>query len=229
VKKHGGKNWVAIAALVPGRTKLQCKSRWRNALNSIMNRVTGRKGKWEEDEDIKLKDAVQKLGSSNWAATTALVPSRTHIQCRSRWHDALDPNNDRVNGCTATWKDDEDIKLMDAVQKHSGKNWVALAAPVSGRTKIQCRNRWCSALEPSIDRTTGRTGNWEEDEDAKLKAAVQTYGGKSWVAIAALVPGRTKLQCKNRWRAFDSSIDRLGGRTGEWKEEDDITLASAVE
>jgi hypothetical protein len=53
-------------------------------------------------------------------------------------------------------------------------------------------------VDASIDGTTGRTGTWTEDEDIKLKDAVQMHGGKNWIAIAALVPGRTKSQCNSR-------------------------------
>jgi hypothetical protein len=34
----------------------------------------------------------------------------------------------------------------------------------------------------------------------KLKAALQIHGGKDWAAVAALVPGRTRIQCHSRWR-----------------------------
>jgi hypothetical protein len=50
-----------------------------------IDQMTGSTGKWKEDEDIKLKDAVQKLSSNNW------VPSQTQIQCKYRWYDALNP------------------------------------------------------------------------------------------------------------------------------------------
>jgi hypothetical protein len=43
-------------------------------------------------------------------------------------------------------------------------------------------------------------GKWSEEEDIKLKDAVQTHGGKDWVAIAKLVPRRTKKQCWSRWQ-----------------------------
>jgi hypothetical protein len=33
VQTHGGKDWAAIAALVPSRTKIQCHDRWHNALD----------------------------------------------------------------------------------------------------------------------------------------------------------------------------------------------------
>jgi hypothetical protein len=42
-------------------------------------------------------------------------------------------------------------------------------------------------LDPGIDLANGRTGKWAEDEDIKLKDAVQIHGGKEWIAITALV------------------------------------------
>jgi hypothetical protein len=47
-------------------------------------------------------------------------------------------------------------------------------------------------LGSQIDQMTGCAGTWKEDENIKLKGAVQTHGGKNWVAIAALVPDRRK-------------------------------------
>jgi hypothetical protein len=106
-----------------------------------------------------------------------------------------------MNGHTGgKWTGIEDSKLRDAVEKHGDKDWAAVALLVSGRTKIKCYNRWFEALDPSINRTKRRTGKWPADEDSKLKTAVETHGGKDWAAIALLVPGRTKIQCHNRWR-----------------------------
>jgi hypothetical protein len=68
------------------------------------------------------------------------------------------------------------------------------------------------------------TGSWTPEEDAKLHSAFTNTGtckkkyGKEyktdWGAIIALLPGRTKYQCYDRWHnAFDSSIDWAKGRT----------------
>jgi myb proto-oncogene protein len=96
------------------------------------------------------------------------------------------------------WVEDEDSMLKDAVQTHGDKNWAVL---VHGRTGKRCHNRWRSVLDPSIDRANGRTGKWTEDEDSKLREAVQMHGSKNWDAIAQLlVPGRTKIQCRSSWR-----------------------------
>jgi hypothetical protein len=203
-KKRWGKeyktDWVAVAALVPGRTNKQCNTRWHDALISNMDTTMARTRKWRADEDSKLKDAVQMHGGKDWGAIAALVSGRTKHQCNNRWREFLDPNIDRANGRTGKWTEDEDSKLKDAVQTRGGKNWGAIAALVPGRTNRQCSCRWHDVLDHSIDRENGRTGKWSEDEDNKLKDAVKTHGGKDWGLIAALVPGRMRLQCKNRWQ-----------------------------
>jgi hypothetical protein len=219
-------DWDAVAALVPGRTNLQCTNRWHYALDPSIVHLNKRTGKWVEDEDSKLKNAVQTHGGKNWDAIAALVPGRTKSQCGRRWKDVLDPSIDRANRITGTWTAVEDIKLEDAVQTHGGKNWDAIAALVPGRTKGQCYDRWKDALNPSIYRAIGRTGKWAEDEDIKLKDAVQTHGGQNWGAIAMLVPDRTKSQCQGRWkRVLDPAI----ARTGKWREDEDSKLKDAVQ
>jgi myb proto-oncogene protein len=115
------------------------------------------------------------------------------------------------------WTADEDSKLKDAVLTHGGMNWAAITSLVPGRTRIQCNDRWNKYLDPSIDWTTRRTGKWTPVEDSKLKDAVETHGDQNWYVIAALIPGRTKLQCRTRWQnAFDPSIGGASGRTGTW-------------
>jgi myb proto-oncogene protein len=211
VQTHGGKDWIAIATLVPGRTKLQCHSRWHTGL------ALGRTGKWSEEEDSKLKDAVQLHGGKDWVVIAALVPGRTRSQCYKRWHDFLDSSIDQANRLMGKWAEDEDSKLKVAVQAHGVKNWAAIATLIPGRTKIQCAYRWHSDLVYSTDGTTGRTGTWTEDELIILKDSVQTNGGKNWVAIAALVPGRTSIQCTKRWHMARclGSQHRQDGRTNK--------------
>jgi hypothetical protein len=175
--------------------------RWHDTVNQSIVLTDGRTGKWDEDEDSKLKDAVQTHGDNDWDAIAALIPGRTRKQCFYKWKDVLKQGIDRENGRSSQWTEDEDSKLKDAVKTHGGTNWDAIAALILGRTTSQCRHRWKNALNPSIALTAGRTGKWSEDEDTKLKDAVQTHGGKNWDAIALLVPGRTRIQCRSsRWK-----------------------------
>jgi hypothetical protein len=157
-------------------------------LDPYIDRTNERTGKSVEEEDIKLEDAVRKHGGKNWGAVAALVPGRTRKQCQNRWHDVMNPIVDRASGRTGEWVEDEFIKLKNAVQKHGGKDWAAITSLVPGRTRKECHRRWHYALNPSIDQMAGRTGKWAEDEDVKLKNAVQKLGSKNWFAITALIP-----------------------------------------
>jgi hypothetical protein len=78
-------DWIEIALLVPGRTKQQCRKRYHNALHPNIDRANIHTGKWTAAEDSKLKRATQTHGDKDWAAISALIPSRTKKQCSSRW------------------------------------------------------------------------------------------------------------------------------------------------
>jgi hypothetical protein len=234
VQTHGSNNWTTIAALVPGRTKNQCKDRWHHSLNSTgTDQTPGHAGKWTADEVKQLKDAVQRHGSNNWTRITALIPGRTKKQCTSRWHHFLNSTStDQTPGRIGKWTADEDAKLNDSVQRHGGKNWIAITALVPGRTKTQCNNRWHDALGPNVDRTSLATGKWNTDEDNQLKDALQRHGSNNWTRIAALVPGRSKIQCSSRWHnCLDSSnTDQTPGRTGiRWTADEDNQLKNAIQ
>ena len=105
-----------------------------------------------------------------------------------------------------------------------GRNLRAAAGP------NEKAMRWHDALDPSIDRANGRTGKWAEDEDIKLKDAVQTHGGKDWAAIAALVPGRTRKQCCRRWNnVFDPQPNASATREGGmWTRGEESKLTRAI-
>jgi hypothetical protein len=64
VKKHNGKNWGAITALVLGRTKIQCCARWHDNLRSKSDETIARKGPWTKEEVDILADACSK--KSQW-------------------------------------------------------------------------------------------------------------------------------------------------------------------
>jgi hypothetical protein len=213
VEKHGKDCWAVVAALVPDRTSIQCRNRWIYTLDP----ANGNTGRWKPEEDAKLTEAVKKHGK-NWVATAAMFSGRTKKQCRSRWTQALDP----ANGDKGKWKPEEDVKLTEAVKRHD-KDWVSVAAMVSGRTNQQCRSRWTQVLDPATGKNTGK---WTPGEDAKLTEAVHKHE-KDWVAVAAMVSGRTNQQCRSRWtQVLDPSIAKK--RAGEWTPEEDAKLTEAV-
>jgi hypothetical protein len=120
------------------------------------------------------------------------------------------------------WKEEEDTKLIEAVKKY-GKKWVKVATLVPGRSNHQCQKRWADTLDPTSGKSAGK---WTPEEDAKLTEAVQKLGKESWVAVAALVPGRTNVQCSGRWTIrLNPSI---GKSAGKWTPEEDAKLTEAV-
>jgi hypothetical protein len=178
-------------------------------------------GLWTPEEDKKLTNAVtitcKKKHARNGRQIGLQLPRsfRAEQKNNAGYNASLDPSIDRADVRKGTWTEDEDNKLKNAVQMHGCKDWVAISALVPGRTKRQCCNRWENALNPSIALTAGRKGKWTVDEDKKLKDAVTMHGGKKWDAIATLVPGRAKKQCRDRWHDhLNPSIALTAGRTG---------------
>jgi hypothetical protein len=226
-----GNNWVQVAAMVPGRTNYQCRRRWGEHLDPTVHEPTERINisKWKPEEDAKLTDAVKKYGS-DWPRVKALVPGRTIGQCYRRW-----PN---LNVNEGKWTLEEDAKLILAVRQRGSdfywNYWVTVAAMVPDRTNSQCRTRWDACLAPAITQTTTTDismGKWTPEEDAKLIEAVQKCGD-SWVAVAKLVPGRTNIQCQQRWTSnlgpiiTETTVDRTVD--SRWSPAEDAKLTAAV-
>jgi hypothetical protein len=189
VKKYGT-DWLVVAAMVPDRTNQMCRQRWINTLDPANEKNTG---KWTPEEDAKLTEAVKKHGK-DWILVAAMIPGRTNSLCRQRWINTVDPANEKSLG---KWTTDEDAKLTEEVKKH-GKDWLAVAAMVPGRSNLQCRRRWINTVDPAKEKKGKNRLNWKPEEDTKLAEAVTKYG-KHWLAVAALIPGRTHKQCRERW------------------------------
>ncbi|KAL1221647.1 Transcription factor MYB3R-4 [Cardamine amara subsp. amara] len=79
VTLFGTKNWHKISSFVPGRTATQCRERWVNCLDPKLNR-----GKWTEEEDEKLREAIAEHGYS-WSKVASHLSCRTDNQCSRRW------------------------------------------------------------------------------------------------------------------------------------------------
>ncbi|GMQ11457.1 hypothetical protein CsSME_00054095 [Camellia sinensis var. sinensis] len=188
VQERGINNWIEIAVLLgTNRTPFQCLARYQRSLNaSILKR------EWTEDEDNKLRAAVEALGESNWQSVASTLEGRTGTQCSNRWIKSLHPARQKVG----RWTKDEDKRLKVAVMLFGPKTWKKVAKFVLGRTHVQCRERWFNSLDPALN-----MGRWTEDEDSKLKAAISEHG-YCWSKVASCVPPRTDNQCRRRWKVL---------------------------
>jgi hypothetical protein len=59
------------------RAGSRCWNRWNDVLNGSIALTAGRRGRWGEDEDLKLKKTIEIHGDKDWDAIAALVPGRT--------------------------------------------------------------------------------------------------------------------------------------------------------
>lgn len=49
------------------------------------------KGRWTKEEDEKLKELVDDLGTDSWKEVANNFPDRTDVQCLHRWQKVLNP------------------------------------------------------------------------------------------------------------------------------------------
>lgn len=152
--------------------------------------------KWTNDEDSILKKAILYYGPKNWQQISYCLDGRNNSQCFHRWMKGINPKIKRDK-----WTYIEDLTLGIALTKIYGfKKWSKIANHLPGRTDIQCRERWCNILDPSLEEV-----EWTKEEDMKLLNLNRIHGNK-WSRIAKEYGNRTDNTCWRRWKFLTSSI-----------------------
>ncbi|KAK2865396.1 hypothetical protein FQN49_003610 [Arthroderma sp. PD_2] len=124
--------------------------------------------------------------AKDWRTIAEKLPGRTNKDCRKRWIKLDGPVK------KGPWSQEEDQRLHKAVLLHSNV-WTEVAQVVGTRHADQCAKRWLHFLNPSLNH-----GEWSEQEDERLLAAVER-SGRNWRRIVdEILQGRSATDAKNR-------------------------------
>jgi len=141
VNDYGDKSWKKIAEHVGGgKTGAQCAQHWKRVLCPVI-----RKGSWDDLEELKLFELVEKYGQS-WKNIASEIGTRTDIQCRYQYFKSCMSRE-------VAWVQQEDDlltkKLSEMKSETREMNWVEVARYMARgrltkipRTGLECRTRY---------------------------------------------------------------------------------------
>ncbi|KAM3588954.1 hypothetical protein VKS41_001382 [Umbelopsis sp. WA50703] len=189
-------DWKRVSKIyVPTRTPMECMIQWTTQEHPKINKTP-----WSVKENRALMRLVKKYGKyGNWEnIAIALHTDRTVSQCFSHYQSQANRLQAKKK-----WTKSEDRLLTQAVKQLGSRNWQQVAYMLGDRTGSQCLQRWTKALDPAI-----RRSRWSAEEDEVLKNAVEVYGLGNWTKVQQHIPGRTDMQCRERWvNILDPALD----------------------
>nr|BAJ33513.1 R2R3-MYB transcriptional factor [Dahlia pinnata] len=102
-----------------------------------------RKGSWSAEEDMLLKNFIQKHGEGKWH----LIPlkaglNRCRKSCRLRWTNYLSPKVKRGDFA------EDEVDLIHKLHKLLGNRWSLIAGRIPGRTANDVKNYWNTRVRP---------------------------------------------------------------------------------
>lgn len=101
-------------------------------------RLQGIRQMFSPDEDERLKELVNQLGTNNWKLVAKAMPNRSTRQCRERYKNYLSPTL-----TNSPWTKEED-ELLRAKYAEYGPKWAQLATFFQGRSDVNIKNHWTS-------------------------------------------------------------------------------------
>ncbi|KAL6779834.1 hypothetical protein ACKKBG_A13920 [Auxenochlorella protothecoides x Auxenochlorella symbiontica] len=199
-----------------------CRLAWVNGLRPGL-----RHDAYEPEEDAALADAVARLGVHQWPAVAAdLGGKRTAIACLRRWLElerrasSAPRSQEGGDGPVPSGMEagtagpsagparqggelsPDQLSLLARLMQRHGPRWKMLAEKMGpGWDRQSLMHAWRRHTQRGSlggGTATPRRGKWTALEDDALQRAIALHG-KTWVAVARLVPGRSDVQCRERW------------------------------
>ncbi|XP_040260781.1 snRNA-activating protein complex subunit 4 isoform X2 [Bufo bufo] len=181
---------------------------WKNHLHPHVN-----KEPWKEDEIKKLQEVAKEHNCVNWELIAEkLGTQRTAFQCLQQFQ--LSNKDFRRKEFT---KEEDEMLIYFVQRMRVGMHipYRKISYFMEGRDSMQLLNRWSKCLDPCL-----KKGLWSKEEDALLLKAVEKYGEKDWYKIRLEVPGRSDIQCRERYyKGLHKDVKK-----GKWTPEEEQKL-----
>ena len=159
---------------------------------------------------VKNSKYVEDYNDQDWEQIAEIVPTKDAKKCNKRWLFIQ-----KLGGNKTKWTKKEDLLLVTLITSNGARDWSTIAEKLNdamleyvqnpslddkerttftARNGKQCRERWLTALDPSINKK-----QWSLKEDIDFLEKWLAVGNK-WREIANLIEGRTESQVKNRFK-----------------------------
>ncbi|CAG0892268.1 unnamed protein product [Darwinula stevensoni] len=191
-----GKNqkidWMKISCQMKRpRSDLECYLIWVNCLHPSIYKAS-----WSDEEvevlEDKVKDMLESHCHVDWNKVSSFLSGRTPLQCLRRFRQLEHKKIKR-------WKVKEEKSLAEIVSENDKADghvrWYKVSAIVGNRTRKQLSDHWTTVGTP----LQGAKFTLKEDH---FLLAAHMICGNNWAQISAFMPGRSRLQVKNRCKAL---------------------------
>lgn len=161
---------------------------------------------------VKNSKFVEEFADQDWEQIAEIVPTKDAKKCHKRWLFIQ-----KLGGNKTKWSKKEDEILKALIIANGAKDWSSISEKLNdaildciqnqqgyqsekdklvftARNGKQCRERWLTALDPTINKK-----QWSQPEDLDFLEKWLKVGNK-WREIANLIEGRTESQVKNRFK-----------------------------
>nr|AAF66728.1 An2 protein [Petunia integrifolia] len=162
-----------------------------------------RKGAWTEEEDLLLRECIEKYGEGKWH----LVPVRAGLNrcrksCRLRWLNYLRPH---IKGGDFSL---DEVDLILRLHKLLGNRWSLIAGRLPGRTANDVKNYWNTHLRkkliaPHDQKQESKNKAMKITENSIIKPRPRTFSR----------PAMNHVSCWNGKSCNKNTIDKNEGDT----------------
>ena len=190
------------------------------AVNNVFHFNPRGESVWTDEEKAALSHKVNAGTSSqpDWKEVAKFIPTHTTMECYMQYTNVQDPE---INN--SEWTTEEDAHLLLLAEKYSEHHWVNIAEELgTRRTPMSCLKRYQRTLNTKLL----NNDEWSSEEDLLLKAAVESCGKGKWLEVSLQIPGRSSVQCMNRWAKSPLCQDNIV--SGKWVEEEERLLFLAA-